>query len=223
MNDLQNNNFNFPQEVTNTSSTQKKRLVRSNTDFLIFGVCGGIANYFGIRSNFLRSFFIVTSLIGGWGIAAYLFSLIFLKGNPPKRTGEKNSTRDFNFKFSAGFSLLVVGFLYTFEQAGVITYSKFLGFSRDFFLPVIIISAGLFILFKYQPIYKAHDNVSSILQRSSNKRILGVCGGFAEYFNVEPVIIRMLWLIFSLVTLGIGTVIYFLFYLFMPESKSEVQ
>ncbi|MBZ0178557.1 MAG: PspC domain-containing protein [Melioribacteraceae bacterium] len=205
------------------SNSQPRRLVRSNTDYLVFGLCGGIADYFRISSNLIRSFFIVSSLIGGWGIAAYIFSLIFLKKNPEKISDLKNSTRDNNFKFSAGFSLTVIGFLYTFELAGLISYSKFFGISRDLFLPVLIISAGLFILFVYHPVQKRLGKETVVLKKSGNKRILGVCGGLAEYLNAEPVVVRMFWLIFSLITLGVGTVIYFLFYLLIPESKAERQ
>ena len=37
------------------------------------------------------------------------------------------------------------------------------------------------------------------LYRSGEDKILGgVCGGVAEYFNVDPVLIRVLWVIFAL-------------------------
>ncbi len=211
------NNFNAQE----TADPRPKRLVRSNTDYLLFGVCGGVADYFDISSNLIRSFFIVSSLIGGWGIAAYLFSMIFLKKNPEKISDEQNLTRDNNFKFSAGFSLSFIGFLYTFELIGLISYSKFFGISRDLFLPVLILSAGLFILFIYHPVQKKISKEAVILRRSSNRRILGVCGGIAEYLNTEPVVVRMLWLIFSLITLGVGTVIYLLFYMIIPEAKDD--
>lgn len=152
----------------------------------------------------------------------YFFFNIFEKESR-KISDLKNSTRDNNFKFSAGFSLTVIGFLYTFELAGLISYSKFFGISRDLFLPVLIISAGLFILFVYHPVQKRLGKETVVLKKSGNKRILGVCGGLAEYLNAEPVVVRMFWLIFSLITLGVGTVIYFLFYLLIPESKAERQ
>ena len=32
------------------------------------------------------------------------------------------------------------------------------------------------------------------LQKSDNNRVLcGVCGGIGEYFNLDPVVIRLLW------------------------------
>lgn len=30
---------------------------------------------------------------------------------------------------------------------------------------------------------------------STNKKLAGVCGGIAEYFNIDPTIVRLIWLI----------------------------
>ena len=36
------------------------------------------------------------------------------------------------------------------------------------------------------------------LYKSNRNRVLcGVCGGLGEYFNVDPVIIRVLWVLFT--------------------------
>jgi phage shock protein C len=41
------------------------------------------------------------------------------------------------------------------------------------------------------------------LMRSRNERVIaGVCGGLAEYFNIDPVLVRV---IFAVVTLMLGT------------------
>ena len=35
------------------------------------------------------------------------------------------------------------------------------------------------------------------LTKSDDNRVLcGVCGGIGEYFNVDPVVIRLLWVVF---------------------------
>lgn len=35
------------------------------------------------------------------------------------------------------------------------------------------------------------------LSKSDDNRVLcGVCGGIGEYFNIDPVVIRLLWVIF---------------------------
>lgn len=37
----------------------------------------------------------------------------------------------------------------------------------------------------------------------SNKMICGVCAGIAEYINVDPNVVRLLWVIFGFAGLGI--------------------
>ncbi len=51
-----------------------KRLMRSETDKVIFGVCGGIAEYFGIDSTLVRLGFAAFSLMCGSGVLAYLIA-----------------------------------------------------------------------------------------------------------------------------------------------------
>lgn len=42
------------------------------------------------------------------------------------------------------------------------------------------------------------------LYRSNTDKILfGVCGGVAEYLNVDPTVVRLIWAIFSLTLVGI--------------------
>ena len=43
-----------------------------------------------------------------------------------------------------------------------------------------------------------------LYKSNQNKMIDGVCGGIAEYFGVDPTVVRLLWALFS--TLGIGGV-----------------
>jgi len=44
--------------------------------------------------------------------------------------------------------------------------------------------------------------------------ICGVCAGIAEYFNVDPVIMRVLWVIFGCA--GAGVIAYFICAIIMP-------
>jgi phage shock protein C len=45
------------------------------------------------------------------------------------------------------------------------------------------------------------------LYRSNNKMILGVCAGLAEYFNLDPVLVRLLFMILTLMG-GPGLLLY---------------
>lgn len=52
------------------------------------------------------------------------------------------------------------------------------------------------------------------------KKLCGVCGGLAEYFNVDPTLIRLLW-VFLILCAGTGILAYFAAAIIMP-NKSEV-
>ncbi len=53
------------------------------------------------------------------------------------------------------------------------------------------------------------------------KMLAGVCGGFAKYFNVDPTLVRIGWIVFS-ACFGSGLVAYVLAAIVMP-SESDVQ
>jgi phage shock protein C len=55
------------------------------------------------------------------------------------------------------------------------------------------------------------------LYRSQNQRMLaGVCGGLAEYFNVDATLIRVLFLVLGVFG-GTGLVIYVVMWLIVPD------
>ncbi len=54
-----------------------------------------------------------------------------------------------------------------------------------------------------------------------NKKIAGVCAGFANYFEVDVVLIRVLWLAFALGT-GIGFIAYLVAWIIMPKERPRL-
>ncbi|WP_430389535.1 PspC domain-containing protein [Dyella sp. 20L07] len=56
------------------------------------------------------------------------------------------------------------------------------------------------------------------LHRSLNDRKLaGVCGGLAEYLGWDPTLVRLLWVILTLLG-GSGILIYLVLWIVMPDS-----
>lgn len=51
----------------------------------------------------------------------------------------------------------------------------------------------------------------------TNKTICGVCGGVAEYFNIDPTIVRLLLVVFCLAG-GCGVLAYIICALVIPEA-----
>ncbi len=57
------------------------------------------------------------------------------------------------------------------------------------------------------------------LYRSNQDRVVaGVCGGLGEYFNIDPVIFRILFAVFAL-GYGSGLLIYILMVVFVPTQN----
>ena len=59
------------------------------------------------------------------------------------------------------------------------------------------------------------------LVRIKKGRMLGgVCGGIAKYLDIDPVIIRILWVAFTLVV-GVGLLVYVAAWILIPEEGEE--
>lgn len=56
-----------------------------------------------------------------------------------------------------------------------------------------------------------------IYKSSRDKVLAGVCGGVAEYFNIDPVIVRLIWVIATLAG-GTGLVVYIIAAIIMPQD-----
>jgi phage shock protein C len=60
------------------------------------------------------------------------------------------------------------------------------------------------------------------LYRSRKDRmIVGVCGGLGEYFNVDPTIIRVLFVALVVLGVGSGLLIYIIMAIIMPEKPLD--
>jgi phage shock protein C len=61
------------------TTTPNKRLVRSRDDRMLGGVCGGIAEYFGIDTTLVRILVVVGSVLGfGSLVLAYVVGWILI-------------------------------------------------------------------------------------------------------------------------------------------------
>ena len=55
------------------------------------------------------------------------------------------------------------------------------------------------------------------LVKSSNKMLFGVCGGLGEYFDIDPTIVRVAFVV-ALLTFGTGLLLYLILAIVMPSS-----
>ena len=67
---------------------------------------------------------------------------------------------------------------------------------------------------------KKEVTIMKKLVKSSDRRLLGVCGGIAEYFNADPNVVRLLWVLFCLLG-GSGILAYIIAAVIMPGEYNE--
>jgi phage shock protein PspC (stress-responsive transcriptional regulator) len=71
----------------------------------------------------------------------------------------------------------------------------------------------------YTPIHKQPDN-KRLFRDTNNAMIAGVAAGLAEYFGLDVLLIRALFVIITLITAGWGILIYIILWLLVPEAKT---
>ena len=62
--------------------------------------------------------------------------------------------------------------------------------------------------------------IKRLYRSGKDKIIAGVCGGIAEYFNIDPVIVRIL-LILSIFLWGFGILFYLIAWIIIPRNPKH--
>ncbi len=134
---------------------KSKRLYRSNTDKVIGGVSGGLANYLGVDPVLIRVAFVLLTLFGGGGILIYIVMWIAVPAEPIDYSAAFNkSTSDVpedntevspvkhnqsNTALVAGVLLIIAGLIFLADR--LMPFYNLIDF-----WPVILIVAGVLII-----------------------------------------------------------------------------
>lgn len=147
------------------------QITKSKTDRVIEGVCGGLAQYYGIDSVIVRLIFVVLLFIHGFGLFIYIILAIIMpkpeKLNQPtnetirenvqemgdrvKEAGERLSMelsknteeKPTNRAIWLGIILILLGIILLLDKLDLIKW-----FDKDLIWPVIIIFIGVWLLIK---------------------------------------------------------------------------
>ncbi len=68
------------------------------------------------------------------------------------------------------------------------------------------------------PAYAARKR---FVRSTNDRKIAGVCAGVADYFDMDPTIIRVLWLI-AVLCFGTGLFVYVILWIAVPEGQTGV-
>ncbi len=206
---------------------KSKKLYRSQNNRMIGGVCGGIAEYFSIDPTVVRIIWVAISLLGGFGILVYLASLFIIPNNPEESPVEeaKNLIKDKNLFW--GSLLIVVGLFLILRQMGLFYTFHFWNIPWQSVWAIVLITIGGVLLYN-----RLKDNGETTEENVSGKKlyrsrvqkmIAGVCGGLAEYFELDVSIVRVLSVIGTFITAGLGVIVYIVMAIMIHEDPEQLE
>jgi phage shock protein C len=228
-------------------TTTERRLQKSRTDRMIDGVCGGLAAYFSIDATLVRIVWVLLTLFGGSGVILYIAAMIIM---PKEELSPASTTtvappknHDHNTKFW-GILLVAVGAFWLMGNLGFPLWHQWWGFPWHIGVPLLLILAGVMFMFggreylaqtrpspDQQPAEEggatgpsgAAPFTSHRLYRSrTDKKILGVCGGIAAHLHVDPVIVRLSFVIGALASFGFAFLLYVVMGIVVPKEPATV-
>ena len=204
-----------------------KRIYRSQEDRIIAGVCGGFAEYLSIDTTIVRLVWIFFTIFGGMGILAYIFSIILISENDHSKTKEIKTDDNYDEKLVLwGVVIIIVGLLLFFQNRPMVgmMWHAVSGNWFNILFAIGLIGFGIYILLNRNDDKKSLINlrISGLYLSETDKKLGGVCGGIAESINIDSTIIRLIWVLGSLLSAGIGIVLYIICMLVFSKPSDEI-
>ena len=213
------------------------RLYKSRADRMLDGVCGGVAEYFGLDSTLVRLAWVLLILAGGMGILLYFVAMIIMPAGRGGMSTPAPAVRERNSKFW-GILLVAVGTVWFLGNLGIPLWHHWWGLAWDIVLPVLLILAGVAFLFGGRNWLSAGSVPSSpspgpespaaepvppapgarLYKSRTERKLFGVCGGIAAYFDSDPTIVRLLFIITSFASFGFMFLLYIIMAIVTPRE-----
>jgi phage shock protein C len=207
---------------------------------MIDGVCGGVAEYFGLDPTLVRIVWVLLTFLGGSGILLYIAGMIIIPTSPitlsPSEQPPAAVSSTTNHTFW-GILLVAIGVVWLMSNLGI--WHRWWGFSWDLLLPTLLILAGVAFLFGGRNYVSSQRTTSSPeagstepdgsvaeqpVQRSRlyrsrlERKLFGVCGGLGAHFGIDPTIVRILFVISAFASFGLTIFAYVLMAIVVPDE-----
>ncbi len=215
-----------------------KRLYKSRRNRMVDGICGGIAEYFDIDPTIVRILWVLITLLGGSGFFLYIAAMIIMPVNPDQDGVQSGSAPVYNEPGKRrfwGIVLVLIGAFALMINLGWLADLSWWSFSRSVVMPVLFILLGAVLIYTYsrrssqspatppegapKETTAPPTQVKELRRSVTDRKVFGVCGGVARYFNVDPTIVRILYVLLVLASLGWGLLLYIILGIVMPEDR----
>ena len=206
----------------------KKKLYRAGKGHVLGGVCAGFADYLSIDVVILRILWLVLTLIQGVGAIAYLVCLVLIPKNPDhEKLPVSEQKKAENTGLYIGVALIVIGLSFAFNN-----WFDFFWWDFDWFFfnihwnviwPILLIIFGAWYIFRSsQKDDESENTVKREFYRSPDQKMIGgVCGGLAEYWNIDVTLVRIGYALATLLTaVWLGVIAYIVMLIIVKERHA---
>jgi phage shock protein C len=209
-----------------------KRLYKSSSNKMIAGVCGGIADYLNVDPTAVRVAWILLSILPFIpGIILYIIAWFVIPKQPAGEQPKSVPASSSNVTAFMGFFFVAIGALIFLGNLDVLDWEEWWDFSWEYVLPLLLIAVGVFFVTRPARAVEEHaaepqtqkqassDPVAGkTLRRSrTDRKVGGICGGLGAYLGIDPSLIRIAFVFFTLWPFGLGAVVYLIMLLVIPE------
>lgn len=225
------------------AANETRTFYRHPTEKRLGGVCGGIADYFDSDPTLVRLLWAGTALVTLGG-SLVVYGLLWLLLPVGSQTGGQQAPATLNFGEGnqrwLAYGLVGLGVLWLLANIGILAplWTGLWTLARILFWPVVLVAVGIAILRQNRggrslaaDVKERFPDAETVkqtikdgrqripLKRSREERILlGVCGGLARTLKIDATVVRLLWALFALGSLGTGVIVYVIAALIMPED-----
>ena len=212
------------------NENEAKKLYRSRKDRYLAGIAAGLADYFSVDANLFRILFIIFTFFGGIGILIYVTGWVIIPENfAQEELPRKQAPRDSTFLIA--IILIIAGLILFTKEFGIFHYFHYWRIPWASIWAIFLILIGILLVVTNNRRVKNEDSKDTVpksipdlnkIYRSKDNRIIaGVCGGLGEYFKVDPVIVRLVWIFASFASVGLGILVYVVLVFIFPEANFQ--
>lgn len=228
--------------VTNAAG-EGRRFYRHPVEKRLGGVCGGIADYFDADPTLARLLWAATAFVTLGG-SLVVYGLLWLLLPVGSQAGGQQAPARLDLGEGRqrwlAYGLVGLGVLWLLANIGLLAplWTGFWTLVRILIWPAVLVAVGVAILRQNRQgrswVADVKDRLSDTetvkqtikdgrqripIKRSRSDRILlGVCGGLARSLKIDSTVVRLLWALFALGSLGTGVIVYVIAALIMPDD-----
>ena len=198
-----------------------RRITRSQSDRLLTGVCGGVADYFSIDPTLVRLIWIFFTLFGGSGLLAYIIATLMIPDSNSQERYFKLDSLKSNPLWGVLFIFSGLILFLQYDHIFYLFWASFWGNFINISIAFVLLGIGIYLLYNRQSQIKSiNKNVlANPLHLSiDDKKLAGVCGGLGQSLVIDPNIVRVLWVFGTFMSIGVGVLLYIILALILPEQ-----